>query len=211
MFNRSPSGRKIPKAVIKRLSLYSRILQEMEMRSVEKISSMELGEKLGLNPAQVRKDLAYFGQFGVRGVGYYVAELRKSIKRILGTDREVRVGLIGVGNLGLALLSYGGFARQGFKIVAAFDNDKRKVGSVKNNIEIFNVRELEEKIKVRAIDLVILAVPAEAAQEIVGRVVKAGINAILNFVPTRLVVPDDVKVHYVDLAIEIESLTYYLR
>lgn len=211
MFNRSSGGRKIPKAVIKRLSLYSRVLQEMEMRSVEKISSMELGEKLGLNPAQVRKDLAYFGQFGVRGVGYYVAELRKSIKRILGTDREVRVGLIGVGNLGLALLSYGGFARQGFKIVAAFDNDKRKVGSVKNNIEIFNVRELEEKIKVRAIDLVILAVPAEAAQEIVGRVVKAGINAILNFVPTRLVVPDDVKVHYVDLAIEIESLTYYLR
>jgi redox-sensing transcriptional repressor len=183
----------------------------MEMRSVEKISSMELGEKLGLNPAQVRKDLAYFGQFGVRGVGYYVAELRKSIKRILGTDREVRVGLIGVGNLGLALLSYGGFARQGFKIVAAFDNDKRKVGSVKGNIEIFNVHELEEKIKVRAIDLVILAVPAEAAQEIAGRVVRAGINAILNFVPTRLVVPDDVKVHYVDLAIEIESLTYYLR
>ena len=211
MFNRGSGGKKIPKAVIKRLSLYSRVLQAMEMRSVEKISSMELGEKLGLNPAQVRKDLAYFGQFGVRGVGYYVAELRKSIKRILGTDREVRVGLIGVGNLGLALLSYGGFARQGFRIVAAFDNDKRKVGSVKNNIEIFNVRELEEKIKVRAIDLVILAVPAEAAQEIVGRVVKAGINAILNFVPTRLVVPDDVKVHYVDLAIEIESLTYYLR
>lgn len=211
MFNRNSGGRKIPKAVIKRLSLYSRVLQAMEMRSVEKISSMELGEKLGLNPAQVRKDLAYFGQFGVRGVGYYVAELRKSIKRILGTDREVRVGLIGVGNLGLALLSYGGFARQGFKIVAAFDNDKRKVGSVKNNIEIFNVHDLEEKIKVRAIDLAILAVPAEAAQEIAGRVVKAGINAILNFVPTRLVVPDDVKVHYVDLAIEIESLTYYLR
>ena len=211
MFNRTSGDRKIPKAVIKRLSLYSRVLQAMEMRSVEKISSMELGEKLGLNPAQVRKDLAYFGQFGVRGVGYYVAELRKSIKRILGTDREVRVGLIGVGNLGLALLSYGGFARQGFKIVAAFDNDKRKVGSVKNNIKIFNVQELEEKIKVRAIDLAILAVPADAAQEIVGRVVKAGINAILNFVPTRLVVPDDVKVHYVDLAIEIESLTYYLR
>ena len=211
MFNRSSGDRKIPKAVIKRLSLYSRVLQAMEMRSVEKISSMELGEKLGLNPAQVRKDLAYFGQFGVRGVGYYVAELRKSIKRILGTDREVRVGLIGVGNLGLALLSYGGFARQGFKIVAAFDNDKRKVGSVKNNIEIFNVRELEEKIKIRAIDIAILAVPAEAAQEIADRVVKAGINAILNFVPTRLVVPDDVKVHYVDLAIEIESLTYYLR
>lgn len=211
MFNRSSGDRKIPKAVIKRLSLYSRVLQAMEMRSVEKISSMELGEKLGLNPAQVRKDLAYFGQFGVRGVGYYVAELRKSIKRILGTDREVRVGLIGVGNLGLALLSYGGFARQGFKIVAAFDNDKRKVGSVKNNIEIFNVREIEEKIKVRAIDIAILAVPAEAAQEIADRVVKAGINAILNFVPTRLVVPDDVKVHYVDLAIEIESLTYYLR
>lgn len=211
MLNRDPRGRKIPKAVIKRLSLYSRVLQAMEMRSVEKISSMDLGEKLGLNPAQVRKDLAYFGQFGVRGVGYYVADLRQSIKRILGTDREVRVGLIGVGNLGSALLSYGGFATQGFKIVAAFDNDRRKVGSIKNNIHIANVRELEEKLRSQAIDLVILAVPAHAAQEIAERVVRAGIKAILNFVPTRLVVPDNVKVHYVDLAIEIESLTYYLQ
>jgi redox-sensing transcriptional repressor len=211
MLNGASRHRKIPNAVIKRLSLYSRVLQAMEMRSVEKISSMELGDKLGLNPAQIRKDLAYFGQFGVRGVGYYVADLRKSVKRILGTDREVRVGLIGAGNLGSALLSYGGFARQGFKIVVAFDNDRRKVGSIKNNVHIVNVRELEEKIKSHAIDLVILAVPAHAAQEMVERVVKAGVKAILNFVPTRLVVPDNVKVHYVDLAIEIESLTYYLR
>lgn len=211
MLNGDFKDKKIPRAVIKRLSLYSRVLQTMEMRSIDKISSMDLGEKLGLNPAQVRKDLAYFGQFGVRGVGYFVAELRKSIKRILGTDREVRVGLIGVGNLGLALLSYGGFARQGFKIVAAFDNDRRKIGSMKNNVQIFNVLELEERIKTRAIDLVILAVPADSAQQIAERVVQSGIKAILNFVPARLVVPDEVKVHYVDLAIEIESLTYYLR
>lgn len=203
--------KKIPRAVIKRLSLYSRILQQLEMKKTEKVSSKELGDRLGLNSAQVRKDLAYFGQFGVPGFGYYVSDLRRNVKKILGTDREVRVGLVGVGNLGSALLAYGGFSRQGFRLVAAFDSAKRKVGAERNGVTVFDIHHLEEKIREMAIDIVILTVPADSAQEICNRVVQAGVSAILNFVPHRLIVPDNVKVHYVDLAIEMESLSYYLQ
>jgi redox-sensing transcriptional repressor len=203
--------KKIPRAVIKRLSLYSRILQQLEMKKIEKVSSKELGERLGLNSAQVRKDLAYFGQFGVPGFGYYVGDLRRNIKKILGTDREIRVGLVGVGNLGSALLAYGGFMRQGFRLMAGFDSSKRKIGTERTGVPVMDVGVMEEKIKELAIDIMILAVPAEVAQDICDRVVKAGITAILNFVPTRLIVPDPVKVHYVDLAIEMESLSYYLH
>ncbi len=203
--------KKIPRAVIKRLSLYSRVLQQLEMKKAEKVSSKELGDRLGLNSAQVRKDLAYFGQFGVPGFGYYVTDLRRNIKKILGTDREIRVGLVGVGNLGSALLAYGGFTRQGFKLVAAFDSSKRKVGAERNGVMIYDVAQMEEKIREHAIDIVILTVPADVAQDICTRAVQAGITCVLNFVPTRLIVPPGVKVHYVDLAIELESLSYYLQ
>jgi redox-sensing transcriptional repressor len=203
--------KKIPRAVIKRLSLYSRILQQLEVKKTEKVSSKELAERLGLNSAQVRKDLAYFGQFGVPGFGYYVGDLRRNIKRILGTDREIRVALVGVGNLGSALLAYGGFARQGFRIVAAFDSLRRKIGTERNGVPILDSAVLEEKLREYAVDIVILTVPVEAAQDICNRVVAADVGAILNFVPLRLVTPPAVKVHYVDLAIEIESLSYYLH
>jgi redox-sensing transcriptional repressor len=203
--------KKIPKAVIKRLSLYSRVLQGLEFEDRDKVSSRELAISLGLNSAQVRKDLAYFGQFGVPGLGYYVSDLRTNIKRILGTDRTVRLGLIGVGNLGAALLAYGGFSRQGFEIVAAFDSDKRKVGSQRNGILIHDGADMQRKIRDLRIEIIVLAVPAEIAQQVCDQVVSAGVAAVLNFVPTHLKVPDSVKVHYVDLSIEIESLTYYLR
>jgi redox-sensing transcriptional repressor len=203
--------KKIPKAVIKRLSLYSRVLQGLEFEDRDKVSSRELATALGLNSAQVRKDLAYFGQFGVPGLGYYVSDLRTNIKKILGTDRTVRLGLIGVGNLGAALLAYGGFSRQGFEIVAAFDSDKRKVGSQRNAIPIHDVTDMQRKIRDLRIEIIVLAVPAEIAQQVCDQVVEAGVAAILNFVPTHLKVPEWVKVHYVDLSIEIESLTYYLR
>lgn len=201
----------IPKAVIKRLSLYSRVLSDLAMNNVEKVSSRELAENLALNSAQVRKDLAYFGQFGVPGVGYYVSDLRQNIKRILRTDREIRMALIGAGNLGTALMSYGGFMRQGFKIVVAFDADAGKLGKKRNSVAIFDIDELETKLREWETDIAILAVPAEAGQELAERVINAGVTAILNFVPRRLIVPDYVKVHYVDLAIEIESLSYYLE
>ena len=202
---------KIPKAVIKRLSLYSRILQNLEIKNVQKVSSKELGELLGVNSAQVRKDLAYFGQFGVPGFGYYVSELRSEIKKILRTDRPIKIGLIGVGNLGTALLSYTGFKKQGFNIIAAFDNDKRKIGRRQNNVIIEDIENLEKIIREKEIEIIILTVPVEKAQEITNKVLSAGITTILNFVPTRLIVPDYVKVHYVDLSIEIESLSFYVK
>ncbi len=204
-------GRKIPKAVIKRLSLYARALKILSVNRIEKLSSQELGQALGINPAQVRKDLAYFGQFGIPGFGYYVEELRGQIKTILGTDRIVRIALVGVGNLGQALLSYAAFRQEGFIFVAAFDSDKRKVGGERNGVPIFHADEMKTRLKELGVDIVILAVPAHAAQAIAETVVEAGIHALLNFVPVRLVVPPQVKVHYVDLTIEIESLSYYLR
>jgi len=204
-------GKQIPKAVIKRLSLYARALQIMSVNRIERISSRELGEALAINPAQVRKDLAYFGQFGVPGFGYFVEDLRKQIKAILGTDRVVRIALVGVGNLGQALLSYATFRQEGFRIVAAFDSDKRKAGGERAGVHIYHSDDLATKLKELAVDIVILAVPAPAAQSLAETIVGAGIQAILNFVPIRLVVPAHVKVHYVDLTIEIESLTYYLK
>jgi redox-sensing transcriptional repressor len=204
-------SRRIPKAVIKRLSLYSRVLQDLEIKSVDKVSSRELSEQLGLNPAQVRKDLAYFGQFGVPGVGYYVAELRQQIKRILRTDREVRVAIAGVGALGMALMSYGGFARQGFQIVGAFDIDPAKVGMTIRGVPVFHIDDLEERIRLLGVDILALTLQPESAQPVADRAVRSGITAILNFVPRRLVVPPYVKVHYVDLSIELESLAYYLK
>lgn len=208
----APGGdRKIPKAVIKRLSLYSRVLQNLERDKVEKVSSTRLAELLGINSAQVRKDLAYFGQFGVPGYGYHVSELRRNLKRILGTDREIRVALVGVGHLGTALLSYGGFRKQGFRIMCAFDREKRDAVVGEEKIHVYNVSELQRRIAQHRVDFAILTVPQEAAQAVTDKLVEAGITAILNFVPTRLQTPDHVKVHYVDLALEMESLSYYLR
>ena len=202
---------RIPKAVIKRLSLYTRVLQNLEWGNVEKVNSQELAEHLGLNSAQVRKDLAYFGQFGVPGLGYYVSDLRANLKHILGTDRPVRVVLFGAGNLGSALMGYGGFGRQNMKFIMAFDSDPAKVGSGDLGIPIHHVDDLEERLRGMGVDIAVLTLPVEFAQPITDRLVKAGIAAILNFAPLRLIVPPGVKVHYVDLAIEIESLSYYLK
>jgi redox-sensing transcriptional repressor len=206
------SGKKvIPPAVIKRLSLYSRALYALDRDKVEKVSSTDLAKMLELNSSQVRKDLAHFGQFGVPGFGYPVKELRQNLKSILGTDKEVGVALVGVGHLGTALLSYGGFALQGFRILCAFDLivEKEIVGSDK--VRVYRLDELETRIKQLQLNIAILTVPTHAAQEMTDRLVNAGIIALMNFVPTRLRVPDHVKVHYVDLALEMETLSYYLQ
>jgi redox-sensing transcriptional repressor len=211
-FEKEYEGHRIPKAVIKRLSLYARILQRFSIAGVEKISSRELGDALGLNSAQVRKDLAYFGQFGVPGFGYYVEDLRTKIKSILGTDRTVRLALIGVGNLGQALLSYTtAFSREGFRVVAAFDADKRKVGGERMGVPIFHVSELDPRIRELGVDIVVLSVPSGVAQQVADKAIQAGVTAILNFVPERLIAPPHVKIHYVDLSIEIETLSYYIK
>lgn len=205
-------SRRIPKAVVKRLSLYARVLQGLEYQNVEKISSAELARRLGLNSAQVRKDLACFGQFGVPGFGYPVAELRKEVRRILGTDREIRVILVGVGNLGSALMTYKGFLKQGFTMMWGFDSDPlAATARSRSTVPIYHISELESRIRGQQIDMAVLAVTSEAAQEIAGRLVRCGVRAILNFVPVRLEVPREVQVHYVDLSLELQTLSYYLR
>jgi redox-sensing transcriptional repressor len=200
-----------PKSAIKRLALYSRALNRLEMNGAIRISSRILAAQLGITPAQVRKDLAYFGQFGVPGFGYKPKELRRQIRKILGTDEIKHVAIVGVGNLGRALLSYVGFKAQGFKFTAAFDSDPRKIGRTINHIKIQSINDLEKILQKKRVDIVILAVPMSVVQEVMDRLVKCHITAILNFVPQRLVVPPSVKVHYVDLAMELESLSFYLH
>lgn len=204
-------NRRTPTAVVKRLSLYSRVLQALERDRVEKVSSSALARMLGLNSAQVRKDLATFGEFGVPGFGYRVADLRRELKKILGTDRENHVALVGVGHLGTALVSYGGFGRQGFRIVCAFDRvvPGRPLGP--DRVPVFPIDELETRLAGLDLRFAILAVPSDAAQAVADRLVACGVDGILNFVPVRLRTPRHVKVHDVDLALEMESLCFYLK
>lgn len=201
---------KVPEMTIRRLSIYTRCLAQLEEDGVKTVSSQELAERFNLNSAQVRKDLAYFGEFGIRGIGYYVTNLRAELQRILGLDREWRVALIGYGNLGSALFHYRGFDQQGFRIMAIFDEDPAKVGRTVGDVPILPLRDLPREVRARALQLGIVAVPAEAAQPVIDRLVAAGIKAILNFAPTRLKVAKDVRLKNVDLSIELENLSFYL-
>ncbi len=203
---------RIPKAVVRRLSLYSRALQRYEQNGVEKVSSDDLARLLGCKSAQVRKDLAYFGQFGTPGLGYAVAHLRASIKRILGADRDFAVAVVGVGNLGRALLTYGGFARQGYRMVCGFDlNPVAASQSLDGRVPIYDATELTSRLNEHEIDIAVLAVPVEAAQEVADRCAESRISGILNFVPTRIRVPDRIFLHQVDLSLELESLGFYIK
>jgi redox-sensing transcriptional repressor len=201
---------KIPEMTIRRLSIYTRCLLQLEEDGVKTISSQELAERFNLNSAQVRKDLAYFGEFGVRGIGYYVSGLKAELQRILGLDREWPVALVGLGNLGSALFHYKGFSRQGFRIAVVFDDDPAKVGREIDGVPIVSTLELAREVKARAIQIAVLAVPAEAAQGVTDALVAAGIKAVLNFAPARLRVPKDARLKNVDLSIELETLSFYL-
>ena len=198
----------IPKAVVSRLSLYLRELQHLVREGHETTSSSQLGKVLGFSDAQVRKDLAYFGQFGYPGIGYRCAELIDAIKRILGTHRQWPVIIVGVGNLGRALLGYKGFQQQGFRIVAAFDVDARKIGRRIEGVEIFDLARLSEIAEQHNIKLGIIAVPASAAQTTAEKMVAAGLVGILNFAPVTISVPPNVSLVGVDLAIQLEQLTF---
>jgi redox-sensing transcriptional repressor len=193
---------------IRRLSVYTRCLLQLEEDGVKTISSQELAERFNLNSAQVRKDLAYFGEFGVRGIGYYVSGLKAELLKILGLDREWQVALVGFGNLGSALFNYKGFGRQGFRISAIFDDDPAKTDRVLDGIPILPLRDLSREAKAKNLQIGIVAVPAEAAQVVVDRLVASGIKAILNFAPVRLKVAKDVRLKNVDLSIEMESLSF---
>jgi redox-sensing transcriptional repressor len=194
-----------------RLSIYLRCLTALEAAGVDTISSQELAEQFKLNAAQIRKDLAYFGEFGVRGVGYYVKDLRRHLRQILGLDRKLRVAIMGAGNLGLALADYAGFRQEGFEIVALFDTLNEKVGQVsRGGVAIHDVRQLKRIVRQERVSIAVIAVPASAAQHVLNLVVGAGIKAVLNFSPGTLIVPAHVKLKSVDLTVSLESLSFFL-
>ena len=201
---------KIPEMTIRRLSVYTRCLIQLEEDGVKTVSSQELADRFSLNSAQVRKDLAYFGEFGVRGIGYYVSGLKAELQKILGLDREWPVVLVGFGNLGSALFNYKGFSRQGFRIATIVDDDPAKVGRDLDGVPIVATRDIARELKARGIQIAILAVPPEPAQAVTDQLVAAGIRAILNFAPARLRVGRDVRLKNVDLSIELETLSFYL-
>ena len=200
--------KRISESTIHRLSLYFRALSLLEKENYETVSSKELAKREKLTPAQVRKDLSFFGSFGTRGLGYPVNELKQQIAGILGIDRVWRVAMIGVGNIGSALVSYKEFIRQGFQIVSIFDNDQRKIGSNHKGIVVSDIANLENELVTANIEMVILAVPATVAQYIVDDVIKAGIKAILNFAPVNLKVPTDVYLRNENMSMELEYLSF---
>lgn len=194
-----------------RLSVYLRSLNQLDAAGVKTISSRALAEQFHLNAAQIRKDLAYFGEFGIRGVGYYVKELKRQLRVILGLDRTVRVAVIGAGNLGMALADYPGFRQEGFAMVAMFDADRFKVGRrSRGGVRIHDIEEFAQTVEAEHIDIAVVAVPAEAAQQVVDVAVAAGIRAVLNFSPGTLQVPPTVKLKHVDLTVSMESLSFFL-
>lgn len=194
-----------------RLSVYLRCLNVLDAAGVRTISSYALAEQFHLNAAQIRKDLAHFGEFGVRGIGYYVKELRRHLRQILGLDRGVRVVIMGAGNLGLALADYPGFRDEGFEIVALFDTLKDKVGRrSKGGVLIHDVRDFRKIVKREGVGIAVVAVPATAAQAVVNTVATAGVHAILNFSPVAVKVPRDVKLKNMDLTVSLESLSFFL-
>jgi redox-sensing transcriptional repressor len=194
-----------------RLSVYLRCLNELDSGGVDSISSQALAEQFQLNAAQIRKDLAYFGEFGVRGVGYYVKELRRHLRQILGLDRRLRVAIMGAGNLGMALADYPGFRQEGFEIGALFDTANEKIGhESRGGVPIHDIQELKRVARRDRLDIAVIAVPAPHAQPVVEQVIAAGIKAILNFSPGALKVPPPVKLKSVDLTVSLESLSFYL-
>jgi redox-sensing transcriptional repressor len=202
--------RKIADSTVRRLSLYLRFLEEFEDQGIATVSSDALALRGGTTSAQVRKDLSFFGSFGKRGLGYAVPELAGRLREILGLGREYRVVLLGAGKIGSALVQYRGFQKRGFEIVGIFDVDPAKIGKRWNGIVVSDVADLEKQVSGQHIDIAVLVTPAEVAQDLADRIVKLGVKAILNFAPVQLAVPDDVAVKNVNLALELEALSYAL-
>ncbi len=203
-----PDPATVPKAVVGRLSLYLRELQHLARTGNQTTSSHQLGQLLGFTDAQVRKDLAYFGHFGHPGIGYRCDELQTAIRRILGTDQTWNVALIGVGNLGRALLGYRGFARQGFDFKAAFDVDGPSIGKIVEGVLIHHMADLPSVVASEGIQIAMIAVPAVAAQTVAEQVVAAGVAGVVNFAPVTLSLPENISSVGVDLAIELEQISF---
>ena len=201
----------IPDIVIHRLPVYLRALDLMAREGQEITSSQELGEKLGISSAQIRKDLSHFGEFGKQGTGYDVAYLRDQLQRILQVDRQWSVAVVGAGDLGNALANYGGFADRGFRVAAIFDIDPEKIGRRLNQLQVEDQRNMVQRIRELNIQIGIVAVPASAAQEVANQLIEAGVRAVLNYAPITISVPQDVRIEYIDPVIGLQSMTYYLR
>ncbi|MGB4780718.1 redox-sensing transcriptional repressor Rex [Candidatus Methylomirabilis sp.] len=201
---------KIPEKTVTRLSIYLRCLEELEHEGKASVSSKQLADRFGLNSSQVRKDLAYFGQFGIRGLGYYITPLRHSLEEILGLKRAWDVALVGLGNLGSALMTYKGFQEKGFKISAVFDRDPAKIGRRVEGIQVMDTGAIVPVIRKRKIKIGILAVPAAGVHAVLDLLVEGGVIAVLNFAPAQLTVPDSVKIQNVDLSALLKTLSYHI-
>lgn len=203
-------GTKISESTVRRLSLYLRLLQEVDALGQATISSDDLAERSGTTSAQVRKDLSVFGSFGKRGLGYLVGDLLHQLEQILGLDRTWKVALVGAGKIGSALISYRNFQERGFRIEAVFDSDPGKVGRKWGSRTILDDAQMDRVLAEDRIEIAIVAVPGEAAQDVVDRIVRTGVKAILNFAPVRLRVPEGVALRNVDMVVELEGLAYAL-
>jgi redox-sensing transcriptional repressor len=202
---------KVSEFTTQRLSIYLRCLESLHDMGIETTSSKMMAERFNLNSAQIRKDLAYFGQFGVRGVGYVVDELRKHLATILGLNAGHRVIVVGAGHLGMALSEYRGFQKNGFSIVGVFDSSPEKIGTFsRTGVPVHDIRELNDVVRTTGASMAMIAVPAESAQDVCQRVLDAGIRAVLNFAPVRLASPQGTRIKSIDLSISLESLSYFL-
>ena len=201
----------IPDIVIGRLPLYLRALSRLTLEGAKITSSHELGKRLGISSAQIRKDLSHFGEFGKQGTGYQVDYLTEQLRQILKVDKEWRVALVGVGDLGRALAHYNGFRDRGFRITMLFDNDPAKVGTMLDGFQIYDVAQMKDLIRQHGITLAMIAVPAEAAQQVADALVAAGVRGLLNYAPINIAVPEGVKVQYIDPVVHLQRITYYVE
>lgn len=200
----------ISRATIDRLPLYFRTLRLVQDEGLDIISSDELGRRLGITPEQIRKDLASFGQFGKKGVGYYVNELKRNVGHILGLDHHLNIAVVGIGHLGVALANYQNFVALGFNLVALFDQDPHVIGTVVNHVKVEDSRNLKKIVRERNIHIGIIAVPAAFAQGVADELVEAGVQGIWNFAPIKMHVPEGLPIVNEDLSIGLSSLSYYL-
>ena len=201
----------IPDVVIDRLPVYARALAALERNGREVVSSQELGTQLGVTPAQIRKDLSYFGRFGKQGRGYNVKRLLEELHQILGLDRKWAMVVVGVGQLGRAVLSYGGFAPQGFHIIEAFDSDPRVIGEQIDSLIVKPVEQMRDVLAGNAPDIGIVATPAASAQQVIDALVECGVKAILNYAPIASHVPPHVRIKDIDPVLSLQSMTFYLK
>jgi redox-sensing transcriptional repressor len=204
------NAEKIPDIIIGRLPVYLRALQRLSDQGIQTTSSQELGERVRISAAQIRKDISQFGEFGKQGTGYNIPYLLDKLREILKVDRVWDVALIGAGDMGHALARYQGFLNRGFQIVMVFDNDPGKIGQKAGNFTVESADGMVEKIRAAGVKMAMLTVPASVAQDVADQLVKAGVRSILNYAPISINVPPDVKVQHIDPAIHLQRMTYYL-